>query len=76
VFLGRSGRLSKPRSCRRPLFVKARLGRVRRGKVPWTFRHSARLRPGKYIVRARARDTRGNVEKLARRYNRKGFRVR
>jgi hypothetical protein len=76
VFLQRTGKLSKRRSCRKPLFVKAKLGRVRRGKVPWTFRHSARLRPGKYTVRARARDTRGNVEKLARRYNRKSFRVR
>jgi len=75
-FMTRSGRLSRPRSCRKPVFVKARLGRVRSGKVPWTLRKRARLSAGRYTMRARAFDTRGNVEKLVRRYNRKGFRVR
>jgi hypothetical protein len=75
-FLLKSGRLSGARSCSKPVYLKAKLGRARSGKVPWSLRRKTALPVGAYTARARARDSRGNVEKRVRRYNRKGFRVR
>ena len=52
------------------------MGKVRGGKVPWTFRSKARLPRGTYELRVRATDKTGTVEKQPRRQARKRFRVR
>jgi hypothetical protein len=70
-FVTRRGRLSRRRSCRRPVLLKPH----RRGKR-WTLRiRHARLRRGRYRLVARATDRAGNWERIARR-NRVRFRVR
>jgi hypothetical protein len=58
-FVGRSGRLGGRRSCSRPAYVNARLGRPRAGKVPWTLRVRRALPRGRYVVRVVARDADG-----------------
>jgi hypothetical protein len=75
-FLGRRGRLTKARSCARPIRLRARLGKVRPGKVPWTFRRKPRLRHGRYTVTVRAVDTRGKAGGKRGRFNKKVFVVR
>jgi hypothetical protein len=56
--------------------VRARLGRQRAGKVPWTFRTRAALPRGVYQLRVRAIDRTGAVERQPRRQNRKTIRLR
>jgi hypothetical protein len=75
-WLGRSGRLGKARSCARPAYRAAKLGRVRAGKVPWTFRARARLPRGRYLALVRGRDDGGAVEKRRGRFNKRSFTVR
>jgi hypothetical protein len=75
-FLTRRGRLSKPRSCSRPVYLRARLGKVRPGKVPWTFSSKPHLARGRYTVAVRAVDTRGKAGGKRGRFNRKTFTVR
>jgi hypothetical protein len=75
-FLGRSGRLGAARSCARPVRLRARLGRVRPGKVPWTFRARPHLPHGRYVVSVRAVDARGHAGGRHGRFNRKVFVVR
>ena len=76
-FVTSRGRLGKPRSCSRIAWVRARMGRQRGGKVPWTFRSSkARLPRGIYTLRVRAVDRTGTVGKTTRRHGRKSIRVR
>ena len=75
-WMARSGRLGKARSCARPTYRAAKLGRVRAGKVPWTFRAKARLPRGRYLALVRARDDGGAVERKRGRFNRRSFRVR
>ena len=75
-FLGRRGRLTAPRSCARPVLLRARLGRVRPGKVPWTFRSRPHLTHGRYTVTVRAVDARGKAGGRRGRFNRKVFVVR
>ena len=75
-WLGRSGRIGKRVSCAKPVYRRARLGRQRAGKVPWTARVAARLPRGSYLARVRATDTGGAVERRVGRYNRRSFRVR
>src|SRR3954453_17799130 len=75
-FLGRGGRLGRARPCSRPVPLRARLGRVRPGKVPWTFRMRPHLPHGRYTVSVRAVDTRGRAGGKRGRFNRKLFRVR
>jgi hypothetical protein len=56
--------------------LRARLGTVRPGKVPWTFRARPRLPHGRYVVSVRAVDTRGKAGGKRGRFNRKVFTVR
>jgi hypothetical protein len=75
-YLTRAGRLGKARSCARNEWLRARLGRQRAGKVPWTFRSGARLPRGVYELRVRAIDRTGAVERQPRKQGRKTIRVR
>jgi hypothetical protein len=75
-FLTHRGRLSKPRSCARPILLRARLGRIRPGKVPWALSRPVHLRRGRYTVSVRAVDTRGKVGGRRGRFSRKSFVVR
>jgi hypothetical protein len=68
-FLAANGRLARPRSCLRPLRLRAR------GTRSWKLQLKARLPRGRYRMRIRAVDRRGNLE-LPRRYNTVRFRVR
>jgi hypothetical protein len=74
--MGRNGRLTGLRSCKRPVRLRARLGRVRPGKVPWTFAARPHLPHGRYVVSVRAVDTCGKVGGVRGRFNQKAFRVR
>ncbi|MEA2443698.1 MAG: hypothetical protein QOJ12_990 [Thermoleophilales bacterium] len=75
-FLNSRGKLGRPRSCDRNDWLRARLGRQRAGKVPWTFRTSAQLPAGTYEVRVRAIDRTGTVERQPRKQGRKTVRIR
>ncbi|MFL5885041.1 MAG: choice-of-anchor Q domain-containing protein [Thermoleophilaceae bacterium] len=77
-FLNKKGHLGKARSCKKPKFLKkARRGKVRNGKVPWTFRiRHLRLPPGRYLVFALGTDSAGHKEKKLRKYNQKTFTVK
>jgi hypothetical protein len=77
-FLTRSGQLSGPRSCSRPVQLRARLGRSRgRNKpVPWTFAAAVHLPPGRYAVAVRAVDPRGHAGGRRGRFSRTVFVVR
>ena len=75
-FKGR-GRYTARRSCKRPKWLRARLGRRRPGKVPWTFKARRGFgKPGTYLVRVRGTDSDGNVERKLRLYNQKKVIVR
>jgi hypothetical protein len=75
-FLKAGGRLSAARSCSRPIRLRARLGRIRPGKVPWAFSRGVHLPRGRYTVAVAAVDTRGKVGGRAGRFSRKTFVVR
>jgi hypothetical protein len=68
--------LGKARSCSKNDWLRARLGRKRAGKVPWTYRTKAKLPRGTYELRVRSVDGTGTVEKQPRRQSRKRVRVR
>jgi hypothetical protein len=59
--LGPSGRFGKPRSCRKPHYLRAR------GTRRWRFASRRALRAGTYVVRVRARDSRGKRSVASRR---------
>jgi ribosomal protein L36 len=76
-FVKRNGNLTKARDCDKPKFFKARLGEIRNGKVPWTFRiRHLDLPNGRYIAEALGTDRQNNNETKLRRFNRKHFRLR
>jgi hypothetical protein len=75
-FLKANGRLSGARSCSRPIRLRARLGRIRPGKVPWTLSRRVHLRHGRYTVAVAAVDTRGKVGGRRGRFSKKTFVVR
>jgi uncharacterized repeat protein (TIGR01451 family)/CSLREA domain-containing protein len=76
-FLKANGDLTGDRSCSDRVFFTARLGHVRGGKVPWTFRkRHLSLPKGKYVSFALGTDSQNNKETDIRRYNRKKFRIR
>jgi hypothetical protein len=68
-FLAANGHLARARSCLRPLRLRAR------GTRSWKLQLKTRLPRGRYRMRVRALDRRGNLE-LPRRYNTVRFRVR
>ena len=70
AFLRRNGRLTRARSCRRPVYLKAR------GKRRWKLRKRAALPAGRYLVRVRGVDAAGNRERRARKRNVLARRVR
>jgi hypothetical protein len=53
-FVQRSGALTRPRSCRRPLEFTAR------GTSHWSLRIALRLAPGRYLIRSIAVDRLGH----------------
>jgi hypothetical protein len=55
-FVTRSGRLSGPRKCTKPVWLKAK------GTTSWSLATKRRLRRGSYTLRVRARDIAGNVQ--------------
>ena len=66
-FLTKARRLSRPRRCARPLFVRATLRYSRRARLSaWTLRRRVRLPRGRYFVRPSARDLAGNVQRPGR----------
>jgi hypothetical protein len=76
-YVNSRGRLGRARACDKNDWLRARLGRQRGGKVPWTFRSKrAKLPRGVYELRVRAIDKTGTVEKQPRRQARKRFKVR
>jgi hypothetical protein len=54
-FAGRRGRLGPPRSCARPVWIKAKARRAkhRPGKTYWSLRIKGALTPGSYVARVR-----------------------
>jgi hypothetical protein len=68
-FVTRRGKLTRGRSCRRPLLIRAR------GLRRWSLRLTGGLGPGRYRMVVRALDRRGNKER-PRRGNSMRFRVR
>jgi hypothetical protein len=68
-FLAANGRLARARSCLHPLRLRAR------GTRSWKLQLKTRLPRGRYRIRVRALDRRGNLE-LPRRLNTARFRVR
>ncbi len=76
-FLKHNGQLTRARSCKKYVFFTARLGQVRNGKVPWTFRkRHLHLPRGRYLAFAFGTDSQNNTETKTRRYNRKGFHIK
>jgi photosystem II stability/assembly factor-like uncharacterized protein len=59
-FLGRNGRLGRRRSCRRPIYLLARV----RGST-WSLTKSARLPLGRYRILVRGRDSAGRLQPRA-----------
>ena len=75
-FLTKKGTLGKARSCKKPTFLKAKRGKLRNGKVPWTFRiRHLHLPSGNYIVIALGTDTHGDHETKLKTYNQKTFTI-
>jgi hypothetical protein len=75
-FLKANGRLSSARSCSRPIRLRARLGPIRPGKVPWAFSRAVHLPRGRYTVAVAAVDARGKVGGRHGRFSRQTFVVR
>jgi hypothetical protein len=65
-FLSSLRKFVKARSCRKPVFLKAK------GTSAWTYKLKTKLGTGRYIVMARSTDTSGNRSRLVR----KGARAR
>jgi hypothetical protein len=61
AFLQRDGSFGRPRTCRKPRYLRAR------GKARWRFSPAQPLEDGRYVVRARAVDARGVRSRVARR---------
>jgi uncharacterized repeat protein (TIGR01451 family) len=75
-FLKQNGDLTSARLCTKYVFFTARLGEVRNGKVPWTFRkRHLDLPKGKYFAFAFGTDSQNNKETKTRRFNKKPFRI-
>ena len=75
-FLTQRARLTRRRSCDAAIYRRARLGRLREGKVPWTFRSRARLPRGRYALTVRAFDASERPSKTTGRHSAKRFVVR
>ena len=76
-FLQKNGKLGPARSCKKPKFLKAKRGKLRNGKVPWTFRmRHLHLPQGRYLVIALGVDTHNDAEKKLRTYNQKTFTIK
>lgn len=69
-FLRTNGRFSKPRSCRRTSYLKAR------GTTRWSFRTRTRFPRGRYKISVGATDARMNVERKSGRRTLRRLRVR
>lgn len=58
--LGARGRFGHTRPCRRVAWIRAR------GTARWSFRRRVKLLPARYLIRVRARDASGTVERTRR----------
>jgi hypothetical protein len=77
-FLTAKGRLSRARSCRKPIRLRAKghyLGR-RTDKTAWTYRARVHIPRGRYRVNVRGIDAFGHVERGGRVFNTRRFVVR
>jgi hypothetical protein len=74
-FRGR-GRFTAKRSCFRPVYVRAKLRKTKRGVTPWTFVGGHGFGPALYSLRARGVDSDGNVEARFRSLNHRVVRIR
>lgn len=63
AFLRRNGRFTKPRRCRRAVYLRAR------GKRRWRLVKRVQLPAGRYVLRVRAFDGAGNRERRTRKRN-------
>jgi hypothetical protein len=77
-FLTSKGRLSKRRSCRKPIAipVKTRFLGHRTDKTAWSYRHRVHIPRGKYTFAARGTDAVGHRETRRRQFNTASKRVR
>jgi hypothetical protein len=69
AFLRRTHRFTKPRACRKPVYLRAR------GTRRWSLRLSRELPDGRYRVWTSAVDAHGNAEKSHRRSNVRRFQI-
>jgi hypothetical protein len=76
-FLTSAGSLTSARSCSSRTYLTAKLGHLRNGKVPWTFRkRNLSLPAGRYDAIALGTDGQNRNESKLRTYNLKHFRIR
>jgi hypothetical protein len=77
-FLTAKGRLTRARSCKRPVRLVARTRFIggATNKTAWRFAHRARLRRGRYEVAVRGVDSLGHRERQRRVHNTVRVRVR
>ena len=75
-FVTTGGRLTRPRSCQRPVYLTARVRARRDGSVTWSLPLRRRLPHGRYEALTRAYDAQGHFESRALRSSRLFFRVR
>ena len=77
-FLQKNGRLSKSRSCSKPIWLRAQTRFVKKtNKTVWTFtKKPAHLSRGTYVAAARGIDPFHHVEKQLRHHNVTHFRLR
>jgi hypothetical protein len=75
-FVQSNGKLSAPRACTKPIWLRAKAGKFSGGKTAWGFSLRVSLPPGRYLAIVRSADSQGNVETAVRRTNQAPFRVR
>lgn len=65
-------------TCSKPIWLKAKLGKTRKGKTPWSYRFKQKLGKGKYVAYARSTNAAGVTESVFKPSlgNEKAFRVK
>ena len=77
-FLGRRGRLGKPRQCGKRVYLLAHLGRGinKKGRTSWSLKRTVQLPSGRYVVSVRTIGADGVPERIARSSNSAAFMLR
>ena len=77
TFLERDGKFSPPRSCSKPIYLRAK-GKysAKFHRLVWIYRKKVKLKPGTYLIADHAVDQSGNVEIKLTKRNRKVIRLR